>query len=274
MQPDEDELMSAVSVNARKPPHSPEWLSDLEKVKDVHIKDHAKSNSLTKFIACGQAIWMVTQVISRVCQHRAVTLLEVSTLAYAACALTAYAAWWKKPQDSNLPITILCSAEAIPQRRVTDSLYYSDVSWKEYIWAGQRWSRHLHIAEGASGPENAPGGGLLLLCPAIFGAIHIASWNIKFLSNVEQWLWRASTLYCSTAGLIFLLGVLFLQLCEDHFWVGRAMADVIIRSMMVVTTLIYIIVRLFMIVEVFLSLRALPASAYESVQWSSFVPHI
>lgn len=80
-----DDVLSAIS----KPPS---WLSKLEMIKDSHINDYAKSNPLVKLIACGQALWLVTQVISRVCQHRAVTLLEVSTTAYAACALTAYIA--------------------------------------------------------------------------------------------------------------------------------------------------------------------------------------
>lgn len=37
---------------------------------------------------------------------------------------------------------------------------------------------------------------------------------------------------------------------------------------------VYIIVRTYVIVEVFLSLRALPPSAFASIKWSSFVPHI
>ncbi len=93
LQLDDDMLTSAMSVNTKNPRDSPDWLVDLMKVKDFHINDHAMSIPLTKLITCGQAIWLVTQVISRVCQHRVVTLLEVSTLAYAACALTAYAAW-------------------------------------------------------------------------------------------------------------------------------------------------------------------------------------
>ena len=125
-------------------------LSKLEKVTEAHIDDHAKSIPLSKFVACGQALWLVTQVISRVYRRQAVTLLEVSTLTYAICALTAYAAWWKKPQNSALPITILCSAEAFPQNVNSSptirfahtgnhSLYYSKVSWREYFWAGHRW---------------------------------------------------------------------------------------------------------------------------------------
>ena len=256
---DGDDLQSAILQSG-----SPDWLSKLEEVKEVHINDHAKSNPLTKFIACGQALWLVTQVISRICQHQAVTLLEVSTLAYAVCALTAYAAWWKKPQNATLPITIPCFIETIPRKCPEDSLYCNEVSFVDYLWAGQNWTRHIIVRDEIFEV-------LFCFCPAVFGAIHVASWNSTLPSNVEQWLWRASALYCCAAFIIILLVDLIGDEPEDRRY--NTLRS-IVRWMMVVFFLIYIIVRLYMIFEVFLSLRALPRSAYESVQWPSFLPHI
>ena len=247
---------------------SPEWLSELKKVKGEHIDDHAKSNSLTKYIACGQALWLVTQVVSRICQHQAVTLLEVSTLAYAACALTAYTAWWKKPQNSTLPIMIPCSDKALPQANTDKPLYYSDAFWPEYVWGSQHWGREVYIE------SEILVIGLYLLCPAVFGAIHVASWNIKLLSNVEQWLWRASALYCVAIGMIVTLITGFSQSLNRQSWISISTYYILMTFALGVIPLVYVIARLFMIVEVFLSLRALPASAYESVRWSSFIPHI
>ena len=251
---------------SREPP--PEWLSELEKVQEEHIDDHAKSNSLTKFIACGQALWLVTQVVSRICQHQTVTLLEVSTVAYAACALTAYVAWWKKPQNPTLPVMISCSDEALPRANTDKSLYYSEVDVFEYLWAGQHWGRRLYTDHGILEPM------LFALCPAVFGAIHVASWNIKLLSNVEQWLWRASALYCLASGAVSCLYLFLSTWCEDQSWIPEPTVEALDISFILLIFSLYIIARIFMIVEVFLSLRALPASAYESVQWSSFIPHI
>ena len=243
---------------------APDWLSKLKAVEDTDINNYAKPNPSAKFIACGQAVWLAIQVLTRLYQHQAVTLLELSTTAYAACALTGYVAWWKKPQNATVPITIHCSTEEYPNGNIKVSLHYFEDNWMEYIWAGHRWLRQ----------NRKEAVFLIYICPAIFGAIHLASWNNTFLSNIEQWLWRASALYCCTAGGLLFLAVLLLRICERRSWTSQATADAIGGLTPMIIDFLYIILRLFMIVEVFLSLCAPPRSAYEEVKWSTFIPHI
>lgn len=77
------------------------------------ICDLGKSDELAKTFACVQTLWFITQIISRICQHKAVTLLEATTSAYAFCAILAYAAWWKKAQDCSVPMIFPVSDDTI-----------------------------------------------------------------------------------------------------------------------------------------------------------------
>ncbi len=244
------------SSRERRPqPVAPEWLNEIAKVSEDQINDSAGSDTLTKGIACVQVIWFVTQVISRLCQHDSVTLLEVSTTAYVLCAVTSYTAWWKKPQGCTLPIFIPCEEGALPDA----SAYMSVIgTWEEFVWGGQEWfTDDLYYRY-----SNWLFAIALTLAPLVFGAVHIASWNVSLPSAPELWLWRASTLYCSAAGLITFLGA------------DNKPGSVATNVSLFVLCSLYVVIRVYMIVEVCISLRALPRSAYNSVQWSAFVPHV
>ena len=95
--------------------HFEEWITGLEAINDDQINDEATSDLATKVLACMQTLWLTTQIVSRLIQHKALTLLEVTSMGHVACAIIAYAAWWPKPQDSSVPIMIMCSDEAVQE---------------------------------------------------------------------------------------------------------------------------------------------------------------
>ena len=251
-----------------------DWTLELENITEDQINDLAKSDTLTKLIACGQALWLVTQVVARLCQQQAITLLEVSTCAYVSCAFVSYAAWWKKPQGCNLPITINCSDEEMSEY-VSDPLknkyYHKAKTWAEYIWAGRIVVSSVVDTGDTNDDEFVDPIVIIILlglCPTIFGAIHVASWHTTLPSDAELWMWRASSIYCVVVGVV--VAVISLLLIDDK---PTSIEAFLAWAMNFIIT-VYFIIRIYMIVEVFLSLRALPRSAFDSVHWSSFVPHI
>ena len=150
---------------------------------------------------------------------------------------------------------ISCSDEAIGELSHTASESVLG-TWNEFVWVGIDWI----------GLDEDYTSWLVLFIPMFFGAVHLGSWNFSLPSEPELWMWRASALFCvavtPTFSLLMFMNVMF------------AWGDEAENSILVGSLLLYAIVRLFMIVEVFFSLRALPQSAYGSIQWSSFIPHI
>jgi len=121
---------------------------------------------------------------------------------------------------------------------------------------------------------------------AYFG-IHLAGWNFVFPFRVEQVLWRVSCLV--------LLGMLIFYLCAIALgtvmasWLARTFfknneattilgaASLLPRWAAILLHLpviiIYCLARSYIIVEGFANLRALPVTAFASVNWANYIPH-
>ena len=245
--------------------HSQEWVQQLQRIKKNDIEDLAKSDSVTKFLACFQGLWVLTQAISRIYQHKALSLLEVTTSAYICCAVAIYASWWKKPQNCSVPIMITCSDESIDE--LSSSAYAGQVDdWDEFPWAGQNFWDSGNTGSGSTLTIYYCITGLYVLSLMLFGSVHVASWNSRLPSTIELWMWRGSSLSC-----VIYAGFVALMIAPDDKprTYRPALAIIVFLGMPV-----YFIIRIYMIVEVFISSRALPASAFQTVQWSSFLPHI
>ncbi|KAL0945443.1 hypothetical protein HGRIS_000933 [Hohenbuehelia grisea] len=106
------------------------------------------------------------------------------------------------------------------------------------------------------------------LAITVFGALHLAAWDFDFPSHVEQLLWRiASCILTGTA----LLGLIFIF---DKFNTRICVCGVHDLPLAEICSMIYIIARLFLAVEVFVLLRHLPPQALQDVNWLKYIPHV
>lgn len=122
---------------------------------------------------------------------------------------------------------------------------------------------------------------------AYFG-IHLAGWNFTFPSKTEQILWRVSSLSLLGLLIFYLFAVAFGTVMASRFARGLfnnhesttilGVASLLPRWVAVMVHapvfVVYGLARAYIIVEGFVALRALPMSAFASLSWSNFVPHL
>ncbi len=165
-------------------------------------------------------------------------------MAYVMCALIAYGFWWNRPQNCAIPVIVECSDGAMDE--MSPSMYgVCEGTILEFICSGRHW---IHEGELIGKWKYAL---LFVLAPSVFGAVHLASWNIAHPTDIELWLWRGSIVACLVIPILF-ASVVYLR------------DAVVYRS-----ACMHILVLAY-----FLSLRVLPSSVFNTVKWSSFVPHI
>lgn len=217
----------------------------------TEIEEKSKGSGFIKTIAAIQILYLAAELLGRAVQRLAVTTLELFTLAMVMMAFFIYTFWWNKPLDVRLPIVLEAKTGSDGARAALNSAYDRSkarigLSDGEY---DHNWVNHL----------------IILLAVSIFGACHLTGWNFDFPTYVESLLWRVASVCC----VVLPLGIAWtLKFLPDRYF------DDSIAWVWVPLAPLYVIVRLFLIVEVFIGLRIAPASVYQTVQWSQFFPHI
>jgi hypothetical protein len=109
----------------------------------------------------------------------------------------------------------------------------------------------------------------LLLGSVIFGGIHLAAWNFDFPTGIEQLLWRVASLWC-TCFFIIVPFILFpIMVVSDALHLPKIDTTRPAQLFLI----LYVVARLYLLVEIFRTLFFLLPSAYVST-WATNVPHV
>ena len=261
----------------------------------AEIQDKGKSDWLAKSLVLLQTSWFIMQCIARAREHLPVTHLEIVTVAYAAMNFVIYGFWWNKPLNANRPVRVFRKLDpnaasdgdqphrpgpmewkltlkaideglqTLLQLIVAGSVDGVDLSLEDRVprfWADNRSDGYVLIADG-----------IVLGVGVCFGAIHCIAWHFSFPTSTELLMWRISSV-AITAVPIYMplmmgLGALLAGLMDFE---KTGVAIIYFGSLS--GGILYIIARAVTLVLAFTSLRDLPPGAYQTVHWTTFIPHV
>ena len=107
-----------------------------------------------------------------------------------------------------------------------------------------------------------------------YAGLHITAWNISFPTEIERVLWRAVSLILLSSIIVWWC-LDIAQSLYDKVQGTKGDAVPLWRLITgVVIAIVYGLARAYLLVEAFVALRALPPSAYQSVNWTAVLPHI
>jgi hypothetical protein len=108
----------------------------------------------------------------------------------------------------------------------------------------------------------------------VFGGIHCVGWFFDFPSSAEAMLWRVSSAVLT--GIAFLLPIILIVvvLVSNFLNLSSSLDDVFAVAVFTIFILVYVVSRLLLLVEAFISLRHLTPGMLALVKWTSFIPHI
>ncbi|KAK7024603.1 hypothetical protein VNI00_016164 [Paramarasmius palmivorus] len=105
----------------------------------------------------------------------------------------------------------------------------------------------------------------------LFGAIHCIPWVFQFPTHTEQLLWRISAVAVAVAPIAMGFLHVYVKKLNDS---APGWIETLSIILAFILSFAYVVFRITLLVIAFTALRDLSPSAYQTVQWTTFIPHI
>ena len=276
---------------------------------DMELAQKGKEDNIQRFLTFVQLSWFVVQIISRAVLRLPVTTLEVATLGLIFCSGFTFSLWANKPLNAEDTIVISSPTrisdiliEAGPDARwpyhqtPLDFIDRQSVSWLMDV------QPHLRFR---SGPRERPlprlpndrfpvlGSSLeanaffvVIVC---YACLHLVAWDFHFPTQEERKIWRVLCIAMVASAIVYVASEVHKDGHRTGRWrrwcltlfpkapVSPHQDSVPYRDwsyvVLVACATLYTASRIYVVIECFLSLRALPKGAYDSIEWANLIPH-
>jgi hypothetical protein len=253
---------------------------DFPKVTDAEIEDRSKGDIISKGLAVIQTGWFIAQCIARGAEHLAITELEIMTVAFAFLNLVTYIFWWNKPLNVTCPIRVLKEGHNAPEPRSPERLPLKERFIRMFTLMDPDRDGTLEVDllqekcvstfYAGSISDSSKSYWTLMIAEIfiamMFGGIHCIAWSFAFPTHVEQILWRASSAAIVSIPVLWAVVIFFTYFHSEK-------AGILFIGMFF-PSLIYPFARLVLLVISFTSLRSLSPSAFSTIRWTTFIPHV
>ncbi|KAF8187997.1 hypothetical protein BJ912DRAFT_1059556 [Pholiota molesta] len=99
----------------------------------------------------------------------------------------------------------------------------------------------------------------------LFGSVHlIPSWSLHFSSRQEMWLWRVSAIIITAEPVLIGVCVYF----------DQVFLKFVFKNFMYIGAILYPIARIVLLTLSLTALRSLPPGALQTIEWTTFIPHL
>ncbi|KAK4447784.1 squalene epoxidase-domain-containing protein [Podospora aff. communis PSN243] len=231
-------------------------------INATSIYYHFKADLLAKGFAFTQAEWVILQICARAAQDLTITPLELFTAAFIVPSLATVYFWASKPQNVAEPTIIkvewpisellIAAGDAAKDPYVDTPMDFVE----KPVWEGwRRLPSLLHYGA--------------WVVSVVHALIHVLGWWFPFPTPIEAIIWRASSLtllvVMAIGGVVpvistqpwfdFSFSMLWIWVREAkrQTWVRRRLFSTVVD----IAYVLYIIARIFILVEIFLVFRAM-----------------
>ena len=224
----------------------------LPEITEQELEERSKSDNFARFITAFHVITFVAHSFGRLGSGLPISPLEVSTLAFVCPAAAIEFFWWKKPlnlrsfttvqlpaQKEQAFLSLLDSLSLCPSEQTLADQEDFKTFWGRVSASKDCVRRAVHI----------------VWIGCIFNGVHIMAWNFKFPTPVEIWLWRCCSL-TACAAIVEQYLALFL---------GQQKLTLLLTAGL--GTPLYLISRMYLMVEACVSLRSVSPAMYQSSSW-------